>query len=288
VPNIIAKAISTIARTALIPLCATSLKDFFYLVFYSLIRLAAIPLYYLNSDFYNKFLRAVHNALPDIVIKTKCGRFFCAAGTDSISFALPIYEKELTKFLEKSFNDGGVFIDAGAHIGRYSIMLGRKFGNRGQVLALEPSPATFNFLEKNIKLNNIGNIRAFQNAVLDKNCKANFFVSKESGMNSLFNSPADGIKIKVSCKRLDDLVKEKKIFPKDVSLIKIDVEGAPDKVLLGAEEILKKSRAKIIFEALDNEELVKCKNILERFGYKIDENVFDNINFFAEKVDRKI
>ena len=78
-------------------------------------------------------------------------------------------------------------------------------------------------------------------------------------------------------------LEREKFSPKDISLIKIDVEGAPDKVLLGAEEILKMSKAKIIFEALDNEELERCESILEKFGYRINKNSFDRINFLAEK-----
>ena len=283
--NLISRAAKTIARTISIAACATNLKDFFYLTFYSAANLVALPLYYLNFNFYLKFLRAVHGAMPDIIVKTKYGRFFCEAGTDTICSVLPTYEKELTEVFENFRNDGGVFIDVGAHVGRYSIIFGNKFGKRGRVLAFEPTPKTFNSLKKNIELNKAKNIDACQTAVLDKNCKANFFVFKESGCNSLFGSDfaKGGTKIKVDCRKLDDLVKQKRISPKDISLIKIDVEGAPDKVLLGAREILEKSNAKIIFEALNRAEFEKCKNILEKFNYKIRGDSFDRINFLAEK-----
>lgn len=281
--NPIVRMAKTIARTISIIACATNLKDFFYLTFYSAASLAALPLYYLNYNFYLKFLRAVHGVMPDIIVKTKYGKFFCEAGTDTICSVLPTYEKELTDFFETFRNDGGVFLDVGAHVGRYSIIFGKNFGRR--VLAFEPSPRTFNSLKRNIELNNAKNIDAVQAAVLDKNCKANFFVFKESGCNSLFGSAfaKGGTKIEVDCRKLDYLIKQKGISPKNISLIKIDVEGAPDKVLLGAAKILKKSRAKIIFEALDDMEFKKCKNILEKFGYKASGKSFDKINFLAEK-----
>ncbi|MEM2614637.1 MAG: FkbM family methyltransferase, partial [Nitrososphaerota archaeon] len=46
----------------------------------------------------------------------------------------------------------GVFVDVGAHIGKYTIMVARKLKD-GKVIAIEADPNNFKILKKNLILN---------------------------------------------------------------------------------------------------------------------------------------
>lgn len=51
----------------------------------------------------------------------------------------------------------GVFIDVGAHVGKYSIAFGKRL-RRGLVVAIEPMPSNIKALIENIKLNKLDNV----------------------------------------------------------------------------------------------------------------------------------
>jgi len=54
--------------------------------------------------------------------------------------------------------EGDVFIDIGAHIGRYTLEAAKAVGEKGKVIAIEPHPSNFKILNENIKLNNLNNV----------------------------------------------------------------------------------------------------------------------------------
>ena len=47
----------------------------------------------------------------------------------------------------------GIFIDVGAHIGKYAIAMAKVIGDKGLVIAVEPHPENFSVLTENISLN---------------------------------------------------------------------------------------------------------------------------------------
>lgn len=61
--------------------------------------------------------------------------------------------------------NGGVVIDIGAHIGSFSIYASQK---ASKVLAYEPEPSNFMLFLKNLQINNIRNVEAFQMGVYNK------------------------------------------------------------------------------------------------------------------------
>ena len=62
-----------------------------------------------------------------------------------------VWELELKEAFD--FKEGMVFLDVGAHVGRYSIRAGKKLGKSGKVVAIEPSQTNYEVLCKNISLN---------------------------------------------------------------------------------------------------------------------------------------
>jgi len=58
-------------------------------------------------------------------------------------------EIRLTKFFIKNFREDSVFFDVGANYGFYSL-LAKQFIDQGEIHAFEPSPNTFQILQKNL------------------------------------------------------------------------------------------------------------------------------------------
>jgi len=68
----------------------------------------------------------------------------------------PAYEAWFWNYI--TIGEGDVVIDVGAHIGKYSITLGKIICPRDLVIAIEPHPINFYFLRLNIRINNMINI----------------------------------------------------------------------------------------------------------------------------------
>jgi len=65
-----------------------------------------------------------------------------------------LYERENLKLISKYMQYNSTFIDVGAHIGYYSILIGKNVHGI-DVISFEPSKQNYAMLLKNIKLNNL-------------------------------------------------------------------------------------------------------------------------------------
>ena len=187
------------------------------------------------------------------------------------------YQKKFINFLKKkNINDFNVFLDIGAHEGE-SIKLFSKNFKINKIYSFEPSPISYQILEKNIKnfeKNNsstkiiaeniaLGNsneniflkqiIESSSSTIRDLNVnskyfKKKFFFLKNSANQSLFKE------IKVKQIQLSKYVDENKI--ENIDFIKIDTEGYELEVLKGAKEILYKAKY-ILFEHHYDDMIVK-------------------------------
>lgn len=237
-----------------------SLKDKFILCFYFMVW----PLR-------KAFLKNM-KLISDVTIKNQEGIFYCSNDFSAVWGAHPSCESELRKYFGTV---RGVFIDIGANIGKYSIMVGNKLKNKGNVIAIEPESKNFKILEKNIRLNNLNNVIVISKGCFSKKGKLTFYLDNiGTGGHSLVKKEVGNKKIEIEVDTLDNILKNLKI--KRVDLIKIDVEGAEADVLKGAEKTLKKHHPKIIFEAWNEEYLKKCKKILDKFGYDIKQIAPEN------------
>jgi FkbM family methyltransferase len=84
------------------------------------------------------------------------------------------------------------------------------------------------------------------------------------GDNSLSNAGAGAEKRVVKTRTLDDILKPENL--RSVELLKIDLEGAGGQALLGAEELLKKTKH-VFFETHGEEESKLASKILTRNGF---------------------
>lgn len=205
----------------------------------------------------------------DIVATNKMGlKFYCQeydkriAPFETINF--DSYEKEYADYILELVKNGDAVFDIGANIGYYSLLLGHEF-NKAKIYAFEPIPDTFKFLKKNIILNDLENIKAFNFGFGSKEETLPFYFYKEGSGNASareLNKKEKNEVIKCKIKRIDDFVKKEKI---KIDLIKCDVEGAELFVFQGGEGVLKKSHPVIVVEML--------RKWTKPFGYHPNETI---------------
>ena len=234
------------------------LKDKFILGLYFLIQL---PFNFIWRMIFKGIKRP--KFLLAIFIKNSDGIFYCGNDPNYFTVVMEDYEPELKNIrLNK-----GIFIDIGANIGKYAVRFGNQLKGNGTVIAIEPEAKNFEILKRNISLNKLGNVIPIKKGCFSKKGILNFYLDDVGiGRHSLVNKEAGKRKIDMEVDTLDNILRDLNI--KMVDLIKIDVEKAEDKVLEGAKKTLKYN-PKIIFEAWDEKELKKSREILYKFNYNI-------------------
>lgn len=167
-------------------------------------------------------------------------------------------------------------IDAGANVGIYSIIFGKK---AKKVYAFEPTD-TVQSLEKNLKANNVNNVEIIKKAlgrkVETKKDKIYHIWGGSEPLNEIFDFVT-----------IDSFIEERKI---KVDAIKIDVDSYDYEVLVGTEDTLKSQRPIVIVEITDvalklrNVNSRKIISFMDEMNYEIKE-IFDNENYlFVPKI----
>ena len=157
-----------------------------------------------------------------------------------------VYEEKSTCFLSSQIKNGMTILDIGADIGYYTLLFAKNVGSKGKVYSFEPIPRAKWYLDRNILMNGLNNVRTFNFALFDKSgqvCLENPFVKS---------------KINPSKEKLsrNDIIVEMKMFDKwklkegidNVDFVKLDVEGAELNVLRGMKNTLKKQHPKLLIE----------------------------------------
>jgi len=168
---------------------------------------------------------------------------------------------------------GSIVVDAGAHVGFYTLKVAKEVGDKGLVIAVEPEDKNYALLSLNIRINKYQNVIPVKSALSDFNGKAKFFLKGRSCSHSLIGktwiTPIVGF-TEVAVTTLDDLLEKLNI--KKVDVLKINVEGAELKVLKGSKELLAKGRiSKIVVETHPphKQEANEINRYLRAFGYRI-------------------
>lgn len=147
------------------------------------------------------------------------------------SLTIPHVEKELNDDVyginNINFNENDVIIDLGGHVGMFTIYLSKKYPNI-KIYTFEANPLNFNFLKKNIEINNVKNVHIFNKGVFSKTgekIKICAQTNGNSGGSSIFRPDNwDGSWVDVDTISLSDILKENNIT--NCKFLKIDVEGA--------------------------------------------------------------
>jgi len=151
----------------------------------------------------------------------------------------------------------------GAYIGQYTL-LAAKYAPLGQVFAFEPHSVSVRRLQEAVKRNGFQHVQVFPWAVGDIESEVDFYWTPEASTSSLhMNSPACQA-VRVPMTTLDAFCRAQRL--ERIDLIKIDVEGAEDRVLEGAKEILAHYRPMVIVEIRPPG---RAQKILQEAGYRL-------------------
>ena len=159
---------------------------------------------------------------------------------------LGTYEPFETEIVKKEVKKGDIVLDLGANIGYYTLILARLVGEEGRVFAFEPDPANFSWLEKNVEINGYKNVVLIPKAVSNETGKIRLYLNKGSRVDQRIYDSHDGRQsIEIEAIRLDDYFKD---YDGKIDFIKMDVQGAEGKALLGMTELLKNNNVKMLME----------------------------------------
>jgi FkbM family methyltransferase len=177
-------------------------------------------------------------------------------GTDDW-VAVSDHEETLTPVMEKHLPYGGVFLDVGAHIGRWSLRMAHR---AHKVFAVEPNPAARTQLNKHIAINDIHNVEVLPFAAWDENVTLvlddpNHRLSGGSTRTLRIDPDATAVIGRddepepVQGVRLDTI--EDLVGLSRIDLVKLDVEGSDLHALRGMANLLAKFKPALIIECHD-------------------------------------
>jgi FkbM family methyltransferase len=131
--------------------------------------------------------------------------------------------------------DGQTCIDAGANLGLTAILASRLLPN-SKIYAFEPSPSAYDFLVRNIALNDAVNVETLAIALGDRSGEMDFFEDANflAGSHLSPGTTPSNVKVRLDC--LDHFVAQRGM--KEIGFIKIDVEGSEPGVIDGARQVL--------------------------------------------------
>jgi len=194
-------------------------------------------------------------------------------------------------------NEDLYILDIGANIGWYSFYLGK---NGYKIMSFEPTERNFYILRKNYCLNKDINITIINKGIYTSEKKCNYYEhlgNKGNGM--VICNQRNDIPKCLKKKSIVTLTRLSNFIPflsqKHVALMKIDVEGSEEAVILSGIELITKHHIPFIFLELcpsnlrlHNGNTTKFLEIFENNGYKISTSGFFDKKYVSIKYLEKL
>ena len=168
----------------------------------------------------------------DVTYQGASFRFYHqASATERGALFNPDYNLEELDFLRANTPAGGVFVDVGANVGTYAMVLARHVGTNGKVIAVEPHPVTHARLAFNNAASGYTQTRLVAAAASDADGELLIETDGDNlGASHVVTGAASAKAIKVPSLRLTRILDEAGVSKVDG--LKIDVEGFEDHVLI--------------------------------------------------------
>jgi FkbM family methyltransferase len=149
------------------------------------------------------------------------------------------HEDSFARALFDAISQGANVWDVGANIGYYTVLLAQAVGDQGMVCAFEPNPQCLSRLPEILKRNGVSNVRLIDAALGDRNGFAPMVITPDYsvvGRIEIESSPTAAGTVPVRIMTGDSAVATEHLpIP---NLIKIDVEGFEEEVILGLKKTL--------------------------------------------------
>jgi FkbM family methyltransferase len=192
-----------------------------------------------------------------------------ASATERGALFNPDYNIEELDFLRAHTPAGGVFVDVGANVGTYAMVLARHVGAKGKVMAIEPHPITQARLAFNKAASGYRQVTLLAAAAAASDGELMIATDGDNlGASHIVTGEAAANAIRVPALRLQRILDEAGIV--SVDALKIDVEGYEDRVLTSFFQQAPSSlwpRAVVIEHLSRNEWLADCIADMLARGY---------------------
>ena len=150
-----------------------------------------------------------------------------------------LYEPVATTLFETEVRAGQTVLDLGANIGYFTLILARRVGPEGRVIAFEPDPTNFALLERNVAANGYANVSPVRRAVWSLTTPLHLFLSDDNRGDHRAYDTAEGRRsVTIDAVRVDDYFGED---PPRIDWIKMDVQGSELHALRGMRRVLENS-----------------------------------------------
>jgi FkbM family methyltransferase len=217
--------------------------------------------------------------------------FFKLTNEKSKYYSRPIWKSEPLGFLKNELKGylnecpekykKGIVLDIGSYQGALPIYLRKIKNNKKRIICFEPIRENYLVLEENLKLNKIDDAEIIKKGVWNKSEKVKFDSQGETSSIS-----KEG-KVLLEVTDLDSELKKLNISPKEISLIKMDIEGAEIEALEGMKGILKKGSPFLAIASYhwrdDKQTYKKVEEILKKAGYKVKTGYHKHLTTWAWK-----
>lgn len=180
-----------------------------------------------------------------------------------------IFFREVYNLANLPIETDDIVVDIGANVGVFTLFAASRMQNT--VYAFEPFPRNVEFLNRNIHINGLQNVKTYCIAVGDNIGSAKLYISDISGGHLLFDHNIKGKLenyIEVPTITLQRIMDDNKL--EHIDFLKLDCEGAEGSILMSTPTDYFKRIRKIAMEFHDNVSQLKHEEIqrlLEGVGF---------------------
>jgi FkbM family methyltransferase len=140
------------------------------------------------------------------------------------------YEHTEIRYLQRTLREGDLFLDAGAHIGFFSLAARQTVGPTGRVIAIDANPAMCARLQTTIEDNALANIQVLNRGLSDRRELLELRVHpKNRGASSFLSEFHEGETVQIPCSPLIDVLGDLAVTR--IAGAKLDLEGFEFRVL---------------------------------------------------------
>jgi len=181
-------------------------------------------------------------AIPDLegatTVETPFGPLYMEGGDRFMPRYIEqfgVWEPGETTFVQEFVKPGMVVVDAGAHVGYFSVLCGHLVGPDGLVFSFEPDPRNYELLLANVWTHELTNVVCLPWAVGDECRFTQLYLAPENtGDHRLYASEEDRRTVTVRSVALDRVP----LLRPPVDFVKIDVQGAEEAAIRGMQGLL--------------------------------------------------
>ncbi|WP_299290926.1 FkbM family methyltransferase [Nitrosopumilus sp.] len=164
-------------------------------------------------------------------------------GTSSELRIFRSHEPLTTKLISEFLQDGMICLDIGSNIGYYALLESKLVGEKGKIIAIEPSPDNVKYLKRNLDLQNITNVEVSNFAAGEKDGTLKFLIYEDAANSCMVipegqESKFPGTVIEVPVKRIDSFIEDYDLDK--IDLLRMDTEGYEFNIFQGMRETIRK------------------------------------------------